>query len=248
MVGGSYKRVLIRVVRMARMVQDRAVAQRVDKPLDGTRRVRRQTRLLWGAAEGADAMSSLGQRTPARQILAPQRFRSPQEFLNRVQTAEVWLTLAPELPKGLRRDRLWAILPARSAQMKCTLWQVEIAPVEPTTTMLATGHSRPTRAKLFRTDNPLEHIPGDDGWPIVGNTLTVLRDPVGAIEAMHARHGPVFRSRVFGFRSVSLLGPEAIELVLEPGDDLALLAAPAEARSFLTAGGAAEWLSPALSS
>ena len=31
---------------------------------------------------------------------------------------------------------------------------------------------------------------------------------------MHAKYGPVFRSRVFGFRSVSLLGPEANELVL----------------------------------
>ena len=60
--------------------------------------------------------------------------------------------------------------------------------------------------------HPLAHLPGDDGWPIVGNTLTVLRDPVGAVEAMHAKHGPVFRSRVFGFRSVSLLGPEANEL------------------------------------
>jgi cytochrome P450 len=98
--------------------------------------------------------------------------------------------------------------------MKYTLRQAEIAQVEPTMTMLATGHSRPTRAKLFRTENPLAHIPGDDGWPIVGNTLTVLRDPVGAVEAMHAKHGPVFRSRVFGFRSVSLLGPEANELVL----------------------------------
>jgi cytochrome P450 len=106
------------------------------------------------------------------------------------------------------------ILPAHSAHMRYTLWQAEIAQVEPTMTMLATGHSRPTRAKLFRSVNPLEHIPGDDGWPIVGNTLTVLRDPVGAVEAMHAKHGPVFRSRVFGFRSVSLLGPEANELVL----------------------------------
>jgi cytochrome P450 len=98
--------------------------------------------------------------------------------------------------------------------MKYTLWQAEIAQVEPTMTMLATGHSRPTRTKWFSAKNPLEHIPGDDGWPIVGNTLKVLRDPVGAVEAMHAKHGPVFRSRVFGFRGVSLLGPEANELVL----------------------------------
>ena len=80
-------------------------------------------------------------------------------------------------------------------------------------TTVATGHSQP-KAKLFRTQNPIEHIPGEDGWPIVGNTLTVLRDPVGAVEAMHAKYGPVFRSRVFGFRGVSLLGPEANELLL----------------------------------
>ncbi len=62
--------------------------------------------------------------------------------------------------------------------------------------------------------HPLEHIPGDDGWPIVGNTITVLRDPVGSSQRMHDKYGPVFRSRVFGFRSVSLLGPDANELLL----------------------------------
>src|ERR1044072_7282569 len=66
----------------------------------------------------------------------------------------------------------------------------------------------------FRQDNPLAHIPGEDGWPIVGNTLTVLRDPIGAVDAMYQKYGPVFRSRVFGLRSLSLLGPEANELVL----------------------------------
>jgi cytochrome P450 len=65
-----------------------------------------------------------------------------------------------------------------------------------------------------RHRHPLDHIPGEDGWPIVGNTLSVLKDPVGNAEAMYRKFGPVFRNRVFGFRSVSLLGPDANELVL----------------------------------
>jgi cytochrome P450 len=60
----------------------------------------------------------------------------------------------------------------------------------------------------------LDHIPGEDGWPIVGNTLSVLRDPLAAANAMYRRYGPVYRSRLFGYRSVALLGPEANELVL----------------------------------
>jgi len=65
-----------------------------------------------------------------------------------------------------------------------------------------------------RRGHPLDHIPGDDGWPVVGNTLTVLRDPIRAVDAMYRKYGPVYRSRVFGYRSVSLLGPQANELVL----------------------------------
>jgi len=49
-----------------------------------------------------------------------------------------------------------------------------------------------------RRGHPLDHIPGDDGWPVVGNTLTVLRDPIRAVDAMYRKYGPVYRSRVFG--------------------------------------------------
>lgn len=30
--------------------------------------------------------------------------------------------------------------------------------------------------------NSLTHIPGDEGWPIIGKTLEVLADPKGHIE------------------------------------------------------------------
>jgi cytochrome P450 len=69
------------------------------------------------------------------------------------------------------------------------------------------AHAKPQR-------HPLAHIPGEEGWPIVGNTFAALKNPLGHAEAMYRRYGPVYRDRLFGVRSVALLGPEANELVL----------------------------------
>jgi cytochrome P450 len=60
----------------------------------------------------------------------------------------------------------------------------------------------------------LAHIPGDEGWPLVGRTLHVLADPKGEAERMAARFGPVYRTRLLGETGVCLLGPEANEFVL----------------------------------
>src|SRR6201999_3039756 len=60
----------------------------------------------------------------------------------------------------------------------------------------------------------LAHIPGDEGWPVIGRTLAVLADPKGEVERMAAKYGHVYRSRVLGETSISVLGPEANELVL----------------------------------
>ena len=62
--------------------------------------------------------------------------------------------------------------------------------------------------------NSLKHIPGDEGWPIIGKTLQVLADPKGHIERNAKRYGLVYRSHMFGETSIVLLGPEANELVL----------------------------------
>ena len=62
--------------------------------------------------------------------------------------------------------------------------------------------------------NSLTHIPGDEGWPLIGKTLEVLADPKGQIERQARKYGLVYRSHVFGETSVVLLGPEANELVL----------------------------------
>jgi cytochrome P450 len=62
--------------------------------------------------------------------------------------------------------------------------------------------------------NALDHIPGDDGWPLVGNTFKLLADPVAFARRMVATYGPVYRNKSFGGRGVQLVGPEANELVL----------------------------------
>ena len=62
--------------------------------------------------------------------------------------------------------------------------------------------------------NSLTHIPGDEGWPIIGKTLDVLADPKGQVERHAAKYGLVYRSHLFGETSLVLLGPEANELVL----------------------------------
>ncbi len=60
----------------------------------------------------------------------------------------------------------------------------------------------------------LAHIPGDDGFPLVGDTFRFIADPLGYAEAMARQYGLVHRTRVFGLRSVSLLGPDGLGFVL----------------------------------
>src|SRR5882762_1262984 len=62
--------------------------------------------------------------------------------------------------------------------------------------------------------NSLTHIPGDEGWPVIGKTLEVLADPNGQIERHAAKYGLIYRSHIFGETSLVLLGPDANELVL----------------------------------
>ena len=60
----------------------------------------------------------------------------------------------------------------------------------------------------------LAHIPGDEGWPVVGRTLQVLADPKGEVERMAARYGLIYRNRILGETSITMLGPDANELLL----------------------------------
>ncbi|RQH03356.1 cytochrome P450 [Natrarchaeobius oligotrophus] len=68
---------------------------------------------------------------------------------------------------------------------------------------------------------PLEEYPlppGPDGYPLVGNTLSVVRDPFAFYDEL-ATHGDVVRYRVAGRTFTALLHPDYVERVLvsEPG-------------------------------
>jgi cytochrome P450 len=69
-------------------------------------------------------------------------------------------------------------------------------------------------------DGALDHIPGEDGWPLVGTTLMQLADPPGFGRRMLETYGPVYRTRSFGRRQVALIGADANELVLFDRDRL----------------------------
>jgi cytochrome P450 len=60
----------------------------------------------------------------------------------------------------------------------------------------------------------LSHIPGDEGWPVIGRTLSVLADPKGEVERMSAKYGLIYRNRILGETSITMLGPDANELLL----------------------------------
>ena len=82
-----------------------------------------------------------------------------------------------------------------------------------------TLETRRTRANGFArpTGGLLRHIPGDDGWPFVGHTLAIVADYRGFVERRVQRYGMVHRGRAFGHANVTMLGPEANELVfLDP--------------------------------
>jgi len=60
----------------------------------------------------------------------------------------------------------------------------------------------------------LAHIPGENGWPVVGNTLKLLADPAGFARGMVAKYGTVYRNNSFGGPNIAMFGADANELVL----------------------------------
>ncbi len=70
------------------------------------------------------------------------------------------------------------------------------------------------------SDRAIDHIPGEDGMPVIGNTLEQLGDYRGFTNRMVAKYGRVYRNNSFGGRSVALHGPEANELVMFDRDKI----------------------------
>lgn len=66
----------------------------------------------------------------------------------------------------------------------------------------------------IRATRDLDHLPGDDGPPIVGRTLEAVRDPYRFVRRMSESYGPVCRTYSFSERRVLLLSPDAAEIVL----------------------------------
>lgn len=64
------------------------------------------------------------------------------------------------------------------------------------------------------TDADLAHIPGEGGWPVVGNTFKLLADPHAFANRMVETYGRVYKSKAFGGWNVALVGADANELVL----------------------------------
>ncbi len=69
-------------------------------------------------------------------------------------------------------------------------------------------------------DSAIAHVPGEDGLPLLGNTLKLLKDPIGFGRHMQEKYGSVFRNKAFGNNTVILVGADANELVLFNKDNL----------------------------
>lgn len=66
----------------------------------------------------------------------------------------------------------------------------------------------------------LDHIPGDRGLPILGHTISFLRDYQSLSIKGYAAYGPVHRRNILFQEGVSLLGPDANQIVLGDTEQL----------------------------
>lgn len=64
------------------------------------------------------------------------------------------------------------------------------------------------------SDADISHIPGERGFPVVGNTFKLLADPHAFADQMISTYGKVYKHHAFGGWTVTLIGAEANELVL----------------------------------
>lgn len=65
----------------------------------------------------------------------------------------------------------------------------------------------------MQTNAPLP--PGDPGLPLLGGTLSLLRNGFAFVDAGAKKHGPVFRTNLFGKPTVVITGPDASGLFID---------------------------------
>ncbi|MGH7296545.1 MAG: cytochrome P450 [Polyangiaceae bacterium] len=61
-----------------------------------------------------------------------------------------------------------------------------------------------------------ETLPGSSGLPLLGQTLSFLKDAFGFVERGVAQHGPVFRTNILGRSTAVIVGPEACARWIDP--------------------------------
>ena len=66
----------------------------------------------------------------------------------------------------------------------------------------------------------LREVPGDPGLPLVGNSFGFINRLDLLVHERYRRHGEVSWTNAFGTRWISLLGPDANQLVFQNRDDL----------------------------
>lgn len=59
--------------------------------------------------------------------------------------------------------------------------------------------------------------PGQTGLPILGETLTLLKNGFAFVEAGARKHGPIFKTNVFGRTTAVITGPNASGLFIDSG-------------------------------
>nr|WP_298931203.1 cytochrome P450 [uncultured Erythrobacter sp.] len=84
-------------------------------------------------------------------------------------------------------------------------------------TLAKPGSSEPTFdhwSEGIPEDDAIAHIPGEAGWPVIGNTFKQLADPHAFTRRMIETYGKVYKTYAFGGWNVALIGADANELVL----------------------------------
>ncbi len=71
-----------------------------------------------------------------------------------------------------------------------------------------------------KPNSNLDHIPGTDGWPLIGDTIGFLTNTKALGEELYNNYGRIVRSNALFQRSVILFGPEAAELVLKDNEGI----------------------------
>ncbi len=61
--------------------------------------------------------------------------------------------------------------------------------------------------------------PGSYGLPLLGQTREWRRDPLAFLQKRYARYGRIFKSRTYGYREITMLGPEANKFILHTHRD-----------------------------